>query len=247
MDNVQWLGSPNFTPNRYGHTVSKIVLHTMVGTIAGANSRFQNSSQQASAHYGVGLDGRFVQWVSETDAAWHAGNFNVNLDSIGIEHEDGGDYNGPRTPQLYQSSIALVRELVGKYHIQENQIYRHSQVSDLPTACPDALDTSRIITEAFSSTGSTKGLDMIRYVMWNGTQHAFRLQQNGTLVQAWYAAGKWNQQALGVGYVAGSLEVSEVAQGQLQVFTLNPDGSLAHHWQIANQGNWNTEPALPAL
>lgn len=149
--NAQWLGSPNYTPNRYGHTISKIILHTMVGSTGAANGRFQQSSQQASAHYGVSLDGTIVQWVRDTDAAWHAGNFTVNLDSIGIEHEDGGDYNGPRTPQLYQSSIALVRELIGKYGIQRNQIYRHQQVSDLPTACPDALNTNGIIAGAFAS------------------------------------------------------------------------------------------------
>lgn len=144
--NVQWLGSPNFTPNRYGHTISKIILHTMVGSTGAANARFQQSSQQASAHYGVSLDGTIVQWVRDTDAAWHAGNFNINLDSIGIEHEDGGNYNGPRTPQLYQSSIDLVRELRTKYNVSQSQIFRHQQVSDLPTACPDALDTTRIIT-----------------------------------------------------------------------------------------------------
>src|SRR5260370_25409946 len=147
--NATWLGSPNFTSNRNGHSITKIVLHTMVGTTTGANSRFQQPSQQASAHFAVSLDGSLVQWVLEKDAAWHAGNLEVNLDSIGIEHEDDGDYNGPRTPQLYQSSINLVRELCQKYSIQKLEIFRHSQVSNLPTACPDALDTNRIIAGAF--------------------------------------------------------------------------------------------------
>src|SRR5262245_39662148 len=65
--NIEFLGSPNFTPGRDGHDLVTepryVVIHTMVGTIASANARFQQASEQASAHYGVGLDGRIVQWV----------------------------------------------------------------------------------------------------------------------------------------------------------------------------------------
>ena len=104
----EWLGSPNYSPGRDGHDMaiapSWVVIHTMVGTIESANARFQQAGQQASAHYGVGSTGRLVQWVDESDAAWHAGVYNVNLDSIGIEHEDHGDYNGPRPDALYAAS-----------------------------------------------------------------------------------------------------------------------------------------------
>lgn len=158
LPTARWLGSPNFSPNRDGHTMrfegpnpplaSYVILHTMVGTVAGANARFQQASQQASAHYGVGLDGSLVQWVKESDAAWHAGNYGVNLDSIGIEHEDGGDYNGPRTPQLYATSSQLVADICRRYGIPCTRAYirKHSEI--VPTGCPDALDVNRIVTEA---------------------------------------------------------------------------------------------------
>src|SRR4030081_3246377 len=93
---ASFLGSPNYSAGRPGG-ISWIVLHTMVGTVASANARFQNPNQQASAHYGIGLDGSLFQWVDESDTAWHAGDFVVNQASIGIEHEDGGNYNSPRT------------------------------------------------------------------------------------------------------------------------------------------------------
>ena len=149
--NAQWLGSPSYTPNRSGHEMSVqpsyVVIHTMVGSVASANARFQQANQQASAHYGVALDGHLVQWVDERDAAWHAGNYGINLDSIGIEHEDNGDYNGVRTDALYGASAALVRSICQRYNIPIDRahIRPHKEVSDAPTACPDALDVDRII------------------------------------------------------------------------------------------------------
>lgn len=149
-----WLGSPNFWRDRQGHDMAiqpaYVVIHTMVGTIAGANSRFQIPSEGASAHYGVGLDGRLVQWVDEKDAAWHAGNAVINLDSVGVEHEDGGRYNDPRPDALYTSSAALVRGICLRYGlpIDRAHIRAHREVSDAPTACPDALDVDRIVRMA---------------------------------------------------------------------------------------------------
>jgi N-acetylmuramoyl-L-alanine amidase len=152
MMNIQFLGSPNFAPGRDGHNLVTeprfVVIHTMVGTIASANARFQQASEQVSAHYGVGLDGRIVQWVREEDAAFHAGNFSVNLDSIGIEHEDGGRFDDPRPDALYRASAELVRDICQRFGMpidaQHIQPHRHF----FATKCPDALDIDRIIREA---------------------------------------------------------------------------------------------------
>lgn len=147
---AQWLGSPNYTPGRGGQRVQIIVIHTMVGTIASANARFQQAAQQASAHYGVGLDGSLVQWVAEKDTAYHAGDWLINETSIGIEHEDNGDYNGVRSDALYSASSALVSDIAKLYGIALDRAHvrKHSEVSDSPTACPDALDINRIIKGA---------------------------------------------------------------------------------------------------
>jgi N-acetyl-anhydromuramyl-L-alanine amidase AmpD len=150
--NIEFLGSPNLTPGRNGHDLVTepryVVIHTMVGTIASANARFQQASQEVSAHYGIGLDGRIVQWVREEDAAWHAGNFEVNLDSVGIEHEDGGAFDSPRPDALYRASAELVRDICQRYGmpIDAQHIRPHKAFS--ATRCPDALDLDRIIREA---------------------------------------------------------------------------------------------------
>jgi hypothetical protein len=158
MTQAIWLGSPNFTPGRAGHDMTQpswVVLHTMVGTVAGANARFQQASEQASATYGVGLDGRVYQWVRESDAAWAngatgRGGVGDNLDSISIEHEDDTDYDGPRTPELYAGSAALVRDICTRYAvpIDRTHVIGHRECDFAQTACPDGLDVDRIVREA---------------------------------------------------------------------------------------------------
>jgi hypothetical protein len=161
---AQWLGTPNFTPDRQGHDMSQpswIVIHTMVGTVASANARFQQASEQASATYGIGLDGKLYQWVDEKDAAWANGTFAVNpgsnLDSISIEHEDGGRYNDVRPDTLYAASAALVRDICTRYGIPIDRahIIGHRECANAATACPDALDIDRIVAEAAGDTDLT--------------------------------------------------------------------------------------------
>lgn len=142
----------NFTPGRLGVTIDKIILHTMVGWIGAADAHFHNPTANVSAHFGVRVDGTLWQWVQVWDTAYHAGDWQVNLSSIGIEHEDGGDFDGPRPDELYTRSAALVAQFCREYNIPCVKgaggpgIYDHRQVH--PTACPDALDTDRIIHEA---------------------------------------------------------------------------------------------------
>jgi N-acetylmuramoyl-L-alanine amidase CwlA len=169
--NAQFLGSPNYSLNRDGHNLDSdprwIVMHTMVGDINSANARFQQAAQKASAHYGVGLDGRLVQWVDEKDASWAAGNYEVNLDAINIEHADGysaarpNAYNEPRPEALKATSASLVADICQRYGIpcDRAHIRKHKEVSDVPTACPDSLEVDEIIARA-QQLGVAGGEDM---------------------------------------------------------------------------------------
>lgn len=150
---AEWIpaNANNFKRGRDGQTISYIIIHTVVGSLQSAITTFQSPTRIASAHYIVGLDGRIVQMVSEADTAYHAGNWVINTQSIGIEHADNGDYNGPRTPQLYEASAQLVADICTRYGIAINrsQIRKHSEVSLAGTACPDSLDIDRIVNRAF--------------------------------------------------------------------------------------------------
>lgn len=163
---VRWVGSPNYTAGRAGHNPNWtpadpntwIVMHTMVGTMAGTIAAFKSTARKASSTYAVGLDGSIVQFVKETDAAWangtYADNPGSNLDSISIEHEDGGNFNGPRTPALYEASAQLLADIHRRRGIPlihrgaGGGVLGHRECRGASTACPDSLDLARIIRRA---------------------------------------------------------------------------------------------------
>ena len=129
-----------------------IVVHTTNGTLESVDARYNDPASEASAHYGVGLNGSVVQWVSESDTAYHADNWDVNLNSIGVQHEDGGS-DLPRTDALYEASSRLVRELCLRYGIPISRqcIIGHRDVGGMTTTCPDSLDVDRITMMAAGS------------------------------------------------------------------------------------------------
>lgn len=150
--NIIFKGSPNFWPKRvYGgkqYSVKKIVIHWFgVGTLESANARFQNPSASASAHYGISK-GRIWQWVKEHDAAWHAGNGLVNLESIGIEHDAGVDPKHDLAEQDYQLSAQLVADIAKRYNIplDRSHVIKHSEVK--ATQCCGTVNVDRIIEMA---------------------------------------------------------------------------------------------------
>lgn len=149
---IEWHGpaaEDHFTPGRSDTAIDRIVIHTMVGWIASADATFKGGSRLASAHYGVRMyDVPVWQWVQESDTAWHAGDWDMNLRSIGIEHEDAGNYDGVRPDILYATSSALVRDICQRYGIpvDRQHILAHREVSS--TRCPDALDIDRIVSGA---------------------------------------------------------------------------------------------------
>lgn len=85
-----------------------------------------------SWHYSVrSSDGLVAQHVPTKDVAWHAGNWYVNMHSIGIEHE-GFAATGATwySEPMYRSSAQLVRYLAARYDIplDRGHIIGHDQV-----------------------------------------------------------------------------------------------------------------------
>lgn len=272
-----WLGSPNYIQGREGHDLtiapSYVILHTMVGTWESANARFQNPAEEVSAHYGVGYDGTIYQWVHEEDDAWHAGIYEVNLDSIGIEHEDMGNYNDPRPDALYTASANLVRDICNRYGIPITKgdaingvsgIVRHGE-DGYATACPDALDTDRIIREAANppqpispSTPSPEDNMGAQFIVTpppaavpalGDIQHVAHVDVAGELWVTWQSTHPlgWHPQHL----ASGLLSLSPVdlfydpQAAQLHVVAQVPDGHPVHGWLDLtldpNRATWGVE------
>jgi hypothetical protein len=136
-----WCPAKYFTPGRQGHTIKYIVIHTLLGSLQGGINCFYDPGKwcrdprtkkprEVSAHYLIGKDGSITQMVHEGDTAWHAGNWQYNLESIGIEHEGFVEDPNWATEEMYQASARLVRYLVDKYGIPLENIIGHNQVPD---------------------------------------------------------------------------------------------------------------------
>ena len=156
---TKWIGAStdNYMTGRNGRIVSRIVLHWMVGTLESTDVTFQNPDRIASAHFGIG-NNNVHQYVKEEDTAYHAGNWDMNLKSIGIEHEGGwliadGKVRFKPTIETHNKSVELITELCRKYNIPADRehILKHSEVSDRGTECSGSLDINKIVKEVKAS------------------------------------------------------------------------------------------------
>jgi len=139
--------SNNFEKGRRNNNINLVVLHWIVGTLESIDATFADPKRFASAHYGIG-DGEIHQYVKDEDTAFHAGVFDINLKSIGIEHE--GSPNLPITDATYQTSAQFVEELCRKYRIPLDRDHIKGHKEFKATQCPGTLDIDRIIREAKS-------------------------------------------------------------------------------------------------
>ncbi|MGP4101292.1 N-acetylmuramoyl-L-alanine amidase [Nonomuraea sp. KM90] len=105
-------------------SIDYIVIHDTEGTYEGIPSMIRNP-KYVSWHYTIrSRDGHVAQHVPTNDIAWHAGNWDVNTRSIGIEHEGylakGGTWY---TEAMYRSSARLVKYLATKHDIPLNRAH----------------------------------------------------------------------------------------------------------------------------
>ena len=129
----------HYTKGRKGRSVNKIVVHYNAGnlTVEGCYSVWQ--SRAASAHYQVESGGRIGQLVWDRDTAWHAGDWNVNTTSIGIEHANLSD--GTITNECLDNGAHLVAALCKSYGLGRPEwlvnVFPHKYFS--ATSCPGQI------------------------------------------------------------------------------------------------------------
>lgn len=132
---------PHFTSGRSGAKIDKIVIHHMAGTNYDIVPEIWQT-REASAHYGVGKNGEIRAYVDENNTAWHAGNWNANISSIGIENCNS---TGSPDWKINQATIDACAKLcadiakrhgLGKLVVNKN-IFPHSYFSS--TSCPGIL------------------------------------------------------------------------------------------------------------
>jgi len=106
---VTWLkGEGNFTKShRQTESIDKIVVHVTEGAFWGSVQWLKSPRAHASSHFVVARSGKIVQLVHLSDIAWHAGNWRVNTQSVGIEHEGFTYEPGAFTDAQYHASARL--------------------------------------------------------------------------------------------------------------------------------------------
>jgi MYXO-CTERM domain-containing protein len=152
--------------SRTGSDIRYVIVHTVQGSYSGCISWFQNSAAQVSAHYVIrSSDGQITQMVWEEDVAWHAGNWDYNLTSIGLEHE--GYVESPSTwytEAMYSSSAALVADIVSRTSVSADRshILGHYEVPGATHTDPgsgwDWDHYMALIDGGGSGTGTMRGI-----------------------------------------------------------------------------------------
>ncbi|GHH11505.1 N-acetylmuramoyl-L-alanine amidase [Streptomyces lanatus] len=106
------------------HPVDQVIIHVTQATYPNSVFVFKNPKKQVSAHYVVrSADGHTSQCVREADIAWHAGDWDHNLRSIGIEHEGWVDEPFYFTDVMYETSARLTAAICARYGIPKDRAH----------------------------------------------------------------------------------------------------------------------------
>lgn len=134
-------------PSEY--PVQYVIIHVTQVTFDVTLGIFQNPAKKVSAHYVVrSSDGAVAQCVQERDVAWHAGNWDYNTRSVGIEHEGWVDQPEYFTHAMYEQSAALTASVCDRYGIPKDRehIIGHNEVPGADHTDPGPLwDWTRYI------------------------------------------------------------------------------------------------------
>lgn len=122
--------SPNYTAGRGGNKILYIVIHhwddpAKKPLMEGAISTLCNPRRGTSAHYVVEA-GRVVKLVDESNTAWHAGNFKINQQSIGIECN----------PRASEEDKKTIGELINNIQSRHGQLKIIGHKDVVSTGCP---------------------------------------------------------------------------------------------------------------
>ncbi|MBI4020452.1 MAG: N-acetylmuramoyl-L-alanine amidase [Candidatus Aenigmarchaeota archaeon] len=99
------------------YDINYIIIHTTESSYQSAINTFQDPAAGRSAHYVISGAGGITAMVGGEDVAYHAGNFNYNLHSIGIEHEGFVSDPDAYTEEMYMASASVAAWLAQKYSV----------------------------------------------------------------------------------------------------------------------------------
>lgn len=131
----------HYTAGREGRSIDKVILHHNAGDLTVEDCYRVWSNREASAQYQVESNGRIGQLVNDWDTAWHAGDWDANVTSIGIEHADCSSDPWRISDECLESGAHLTAAVCKMYGLGRPawgvNVFGHSDFS--ATACPASL------------------------------------------------------------------------------------------------------------
>lgn len=142
---VNQLMNKHYTAGRGGRRIDKIILHHNAGNLSISQCWNVWQTREASAHYQVQADGTIGQLVWDKDTAWHAGNWDANCSSIGIEHADISTSPWAISEATLDNGAHLVAALCKYYKLGAPEwgknVFGHSDF--YATSCPASIGGSQ--------------------------------------------------------------------------------------------------------
>ena len=132
-------GNHDRTRRPASQRIDTIVIHDLEGRYDRAMKLVKDPSRVSWNYTLRSSDGHTTQHVRNRDVSWHAGNWDINARSIGLEHEGFlAEPDAWFTEAMYRSSARLVRHLAEKYDVplDREHILGHDNV---PGANPKAI------------------------------------------------------------------------------------------------------------
>jgi hypothetical protein len=134
----EWYGKPS--PGAYGNhdlaarpqdlDIEYILIHDTEATWDTTLQLVQDPTYVSWQYSLRSSDGLVAQHVANRNVAWHAGNWYINMHSIGLEHEGFAADGTWFTEAMYRTSAELVKYLAAKYDVPLDRahIIGHDQV-----------------------------------------------------------------------------------------------------------------------
>lgn len=139
------LMNKHYSAGRSGRKINKVIIHHNAGNLTIKSIWDVWQTRQASAHYQVDSGGRIGQLVWDRDTAWHAGNWEANTTSIGIEHADISSKPWRISEACLDNGAHLVAAICHYYKLGRpvwgKNVFGHKHFS--ATECPASLAGSQ--------------------------------------------------------------------------------------------------------
>ena len=138
MKLIETFKSPNFDKRKNNQQLKYLILHyTAMETYKEALDYMCKKKNKVSAHFLVTKKGEIYYLVDTNHRPWHAGNSywkgseDLNSSSIGIEIDNSGHhiYNEEYNYLQIQSLCGLIKKLIKKYEIKQQDILGHSDIA----------------------------------------------------------------------------------------------------------------------